>query len=289
MEYIKSPLNYVGGKFKLLPQIMPYLNEGGVSCFVDLFGGGFNVGLNVECEQIIYNDMLTPLTELWKHLYTNTYTDVINYITDTIQLYDLSKQDKDSFNQFRDMYNHSVTKNPLDLYILSCFSFNHLFRFNNKKEYNVSHGTNRSQFTSNMKHRLKECMCCLHSKNILFSDVDFYRFDFDSLPEDSLVYCDPPYLISTASYNDGNRGFKDWNIREERRLLEILTVLNENDTKFALSNVLTLNGKQNKWLSSWIKKNSFNVHQINSDYTNSSYNKRDHDKQQNKEVLVTNY
>lgn len=38
-ELIKSPLNYTGGKFKLLPQILPlFPNE--INTFVDLFGGG---------------------------------------------------------------------------------------------------------------------------------------------------------------------------------------------------------------------------------------------------------
>lgn len=37
--YIKSPLNYVGGKFKLLPEIIP-LFPTNINTFVDLFGGG---------------------------------------------------------------------------------------------------------------------------------------------------------------------------------------------------------------------------------------------------------
>lgn len=36
--YTKSPLNYVGGKYKLLPQIIP-LFPSSVNVFVDLFGG----------------------------------------------------------------------------------------------------------------------------------------------------------------------------------------------------------------------------------------------------------
>ena len=40
-EYIKSPLNYTGGKYKLLPQILPlFPNE--IDTFIDLFGGGYN-------------------------------------------------------------------------------------------------------------------------------------------------------------------------------------------------------------------------------------------------------
>ena len=35
-KYVKSPLNYTGGKYKLLPQIVPLFPEG-IDTFVDLF------------------------------------------------------------------------------------------------------------------------------------------------------------------------------------------------------------------------------------------------------------
>ena len=44
---IASPLNYTGGKFKLLTQILP-LFPNRINTFVDLFSGGCNVGLNVR-------------------------------------------------------------------------------------------------------------------------------------------------------------------------------------------------------------------------------------------------
>lgn len=49
---LKCPLNYVGGKTKLLPQILPLFPKH-IHTFVDLFGGGFNVGINVEADQHI--------------------------------------------------------------------------------------------------------------------------------------------------------------------------------------------------------------------------------------------
>ena len=39
-DLIKSPLNYTGGKFKLLPQILPLFPDN-IDTFVDLFAGGF--------------------------------------------------------------------------------------------------------------------------------------------------------------------------------------------------------------------------------------------------------
>jgi site-specific DNA-adenine methylase len=37
--FIKSPLNYIGGKYKILSQIISFFPED-INCFVDLFTGG---------------------------------------------------------------------------------------------------------------------------------------------------------------------------------------------------------------------------------------------------------
>ena len=52
---INSPLNYIGNKYKLLNQIMPYLNEKSDK-FVDIFAGSGLVGLNSDCKEVILND-----------------------------------------------------------------------------------------------------------------------------------------------------------------------------------------------------------------------------------------
>ena len=50
---IQSPLNYTGGKYKLLPQILPLFPKE-IDCFVDLFCGGCNVGINRNCNKKIW-------------------------------------------------------------------------------------------------------------------------------------------------------------------------------------------------------------------------------------------
>ena len=52
---IESPLNYTGGKYKLLPQILPYFPKN-IDRFVDIFCGGCNVGCNVKANSIVFND-----------------------------------------------------------------------------------------------------------------------------------------------------------------------------------------------------------------------------------------
>ena len=83
-KYVKSPLNYVGGKYKLLPQIIP-LMPNNIRHFVDLFGGGFNVGINVDCEITIYNDIESHVVELMEYL-SNKDIDFLQQIEDLIEL-----------------------------------------------------------------------------------------------------------------------------------------------------------------------------------------------------------
>ena len=54
-KYVKSPMNYTDGKYKLLPQILPFFPSG-INTFVDLFTGGGNIAVNVDANKIIAND-----------------------------------------------------------------------------------------------------------------------------------------------------------------------------------------------------------------------------------------
>ena len=229
-QYIKSPLNYVGGKYKILNQIIPKFPKE-INTFVDLFGGGFNVGINVNSKKVIYNDIIIPLCELMKFFSTTTADKLIEKLEKNILVNNLNKENTDSFLQLRNKFNHQLYENDedriLDFYTLILYSFNYQIRFNKDLKYNTPFGKNRSSYNSNTK---------------------FDKFNFSKLTCDDFVYCDPPYLITTGSYNDGNRGIKDWTENEEQKLLQILDELNERNIKFALSNVFEANGKKNQLL-----------------------------------------
>lgn len=286
--FIKCPFNYIGGKYKLIDQLFEYFPRN-ISTFIDLFGGGFNVGINIEAKKIIYNDQITPLVDLFKYLKNNPIEESISYIERTIEENKINKVDKESFLRFREKYNLSLIKNPLDFYILICFSFNYQIRFNNSGEYNCPHGTNRSCFSRTLKNRLITFVKRMQEENIVFTNKDFLDINFNNLDEGTFVYCDPPYLITKGSYNDGNRGFKNWTTTEEVQLLNMLDKLNELGIKFALSNVLEHEGKENIVLNEWLNKRDYNIIDINSSYKNSNYRKKNKENSESREVLIINY
>lgn len=280
-KYIKSPLNYIGGKYKLLPQIMPLLPKN-INTFVDLFCGGGNVGVNANCKKLIFNDMNTILMQMFKTFSSMNLDDLLSKIDKTIKTWNLSITNENAFIAFRNHYNE--TRNPIDLYVLSCFSFNYQFRFNNNHEYNNPFGRNRSHFSDIMKSNLIRFVQKVQSTSAEFVSHDFKDFSIDDLTKNDFVYCDPPYLITTGSYNDGNRGFKNWTEESDKALYTLLDRLNEKGIRFALSNVFTHKGKRNDILIEWSKK--YTVHHLIKDYSNSSYNT---ERSESDEVLVTNY
>jgi len=284
---IKSPLNYIGGKYKLLEQILPLFPKE-INRFVDLFAGGCNVGINVNADEIIFNDNLTYLIELFQTFHSKELEAVITHIENRILEFDLSLTNEEGYKKIREFYNEN--KNPLDLFVLIAYSFNHQIRFNNSHKFNNPFGKNRSSFNKTMKLNLERFIIQLKNKNIQFSNVSFEKYDYSFLSKNDFVYCDPPYLITTGSYNDGKRGFKGWSEKEEFDLLKILKQLNSKSVNFALSNVIEHKGKSNDILINWLNQNpSFSVNYLNKNYSNSNYQTKNRDKNGSVEVLITNY
>ena len=282
-KYIKSPMNYTGGKFKLLNDIIPLFPKE-INNFVDLFAGGLNVGLNVEANNIYANDQITYLVDLYKFFQESNEDELVSAIKDRIAKYDLSKTNADGYKALRNEYNKD--KSLLDLFVLTCYSFNHQIRFNNSHEFNSPFGKERSSYNNTIEANLKRFCSALRNKNVKLSSIDFRDYDLSFLEPGDLVYCDPPYLISTGSYNDGNRGFKDWTKVEDAALLKLLDDLNDRGVLFALSNVFVHKGMRNDGLIEWSKK--YNVNYLDKTYSNCSYHFSDRNTK-TVEVLVTNY
>ena len=276
MKYIKAPFNYVGGKYKILPQIIPKFPQS-IKCMADVFGGAFNVGINTNADYYVYNDMITPLVQLQQYIYSNNVEDILKYIHDRIDEYELSKTDKWSFNRFREDYNNEEWKHPLDLYILMSFSFNYSARWNNKMEYNSSHGTNRSTYSKTLEKRLIKYISNLQEKTVSFNNKDFTQIKYQKLTTDDFIYFDPPYLLSTANYNDGKRGFKNWTTLQEKQLYNILEHLTDKGIPWGLNNMITHKNKNNHYLSRFINdnKDNLNVYVMNNNFNNSNYNLKD--------------
>lgn len=287
MEYnkkqcVKSPLNYTGGKSKLLPQILPLFPDK-VGTFIDLFCGGCNVGANVNADKVIYNDYMSQIIELFKNWKDTNLEDTIQYIETQIEKFNLSKQNQEGFLELRKQYNEH--RDIRDLFVLVAYAFNHQIRFNSKGEYNMPFGKDRSEYNKNMKTNLINFITRIQEQDSTFLNKSFEELNVEEFTKDTFVYADPPYLITVASYNE-NGG---WNEQMEYKLLEYLDKCTENGIKFALSNVLEMNDKSNDILKKWIEEKGYNIYHLNYTYGNCNYHKLDKTVGLTDEVLVTNY
>lgn len=302
-NYISSPLNYIGGKARILDQILPHMPSD-IDIFVDLFCGGCNVGMNVSAEYTIYNDTSKPLISLLKALKRMNNETIINRINALIDEFGFSKTrdynfkfyggdankgvsayNREKFLLLRERFNSHPKKDNqyyILLYTLILFGFNNQLRFNDKGEFNLPVG--KRDFNTAIEAKLIKFLDALRMQRHEFQTKDFRKFNFANLTENSLVYCDPPYLITTATYNE-----KDgWTERDERDLLAILDELTERGIRFALSNVLQHEGKENSLLIEWIGHNNYRIHNLFMDYHYSNYQKKSK-KAESQEVLITNY
>lgn len=285
-QMISSPMNYIGGKYKLLPQILP-LFPNNINTFVDLFCGGCNVGINVSAKKILFNDNLSYLIDLYKQFDCLSQEEVFQHIENRIIQFNLSLTNKEGYLELRKFYNSE--KNPLDLFVLVAYSFNHQIRFNKAHEFNNPFGKDRSCFNSHMKNNLIDFLNALNNNSVSFTSCNFDEFDFSELTSSDFVYADPPYLITTGTYNDGKRGFTGWNEIQEKKLLSILDSLDERKICFALSNVIEHRGKENWILKNWINNNNYFVSYLSKNYSNSNYHIIDRNPNSTIEVLITNY
>ena len=305
---IQSPLNYTGGKFKLLPQILPLFPKN-INVFVDLFCGGCNVGINVDCNRVIYNDLNENLIYLYKTFKNLDKQAVMEWIYQIIEKYNLSlvsrygydyyscesstglgDYNRDKFLSLRADFNEKHAKGTIDyyyyvmLYVIIVYAFNNQIRFNSNGEFNLPVG--KRDFNKKMEQKLSDFIDRIQEQNCHFTCRDFRDFDISELSSNDFVYVDPPYLITCATYNEQG----GWGESEEKALLEFLDKLHNQGIKFALSNVLRSKGKENHILIEWIDKNidRYRVIPLNYSYSNSNYQTRDKTSK-SEEVLIVNY
>lgn len=271
-----SPLNYMGGKAEMMDFLKEYMPKK-INRFVDLFAGGFNVGINFDVNELIYNDYNFKVKELIQMFRDIDTYDLYKFILSTIKKYKLEKENKEAYIQARKDYNHKEPpkRDERLLYVLILYGFQQQIRFNSSMEYNNPIG--QSGFNDKILEKLVSFSRRLKEQNVTFMSEDFEKLD-SYISKDTFFYCDPPYLITLGSYNDGKRGFNGWDEEQEKRLLKFLDKIHKKKGKFMLSNVIEHKDKKNTILEKWLEENE--------DYKKIEYTGKSRGR---KEVIIINY
>jgi DNA adenine methylase len=295
---IRSPFFYVGDKYKLIPQILPFFPKK-IDLYIEPFLGGGSSFLNVEATNYMLNDIDKNIIILHKLLISHSKHPqlFINNLFRIIETYNLSlsyksneipKELRDKFpktyfaefnkNNFKKLKNDfNESRDPNLLYLLLIYGFNHMIRFNKEGFFNLPVGN--VDFNKNVYKSLNDYFNITSNRKIRIFNHDFETFLTKIIfPENTFIYLDPPYLISSSEYN------KFWKEDDEIRLYEMLNKLNERGIKFGITNLISHYGKENTHFLNFSKK--FYFKEIKSNYISFNNN---HIKTNSIELFVYNY
>lgn len=295
----RSPLFYVGDKYKLITEIKTHFPQH-IGRLIEPFVGGGSVFMNVDANEFLLNDIDSFVIAIHKMLcsYVDREEEFFKEFFDIVKKYNLSlsynentvpkelkesfpktyfaKYNKEAYSQLRDDFNKGGKQDIMQLYALLIYGFNRMLRFNKKGDFNLPVGN--VDFNQNTYNAIVDYFTLLKDKNVVWYNEDFRVFlNNIDYREDDLVYLDTPYLITFSEYN------KLWNDETERELLNLIDDLNNRDIKFAISNVTHYKGKVNNLFLEWSKH--YNSFPIKSNYI--SFN--DNTVKNFNEVLVTNF
>lgn len=253
----ESPLNYIGSKNRIIDQIQK-LYPDDFSVFVDAFAGGFNVGINSREKAVIYNDLNFLVRDLIESFYSYDTYDFLLYCRRIIKKFNLEPKNGESYNKVREYYN-SLPKDKRDprlLFTVIMYGFNQQIRFNSNYDFNNPVGMR--WFNDKVLEKFISFSRVIKEKKIYFDSQDYTTL-IGFLDDETFVYFDPPYRLTTGAYNDGKRGFKGWGIEEETRLLNFADQLNAKGIKFMISYVVSHKGNVNKNFQGWVSENGYNL------------------------------
>ena len=275
----ESPLNYIGSKAKVVPDIEKY-TPNGIENYIDAFGGGFNVGINVSADKVRYNDVNYFVKDIIESLREYDTFSYIQYMRQIIKKYGLEKGNSESYLAARNAYNSYPIeeRDPRFLLTIILYGFQQQIRFNGNHDFNNPVGVR--WFNDKVLEKLIS-----FSRRIKEIDCDFSCETYSSfeitMDNNTFIYLDPPYMLTTGTYNDGKRGFKGWSEEQENELFEFCNRINKNGVRFMLSYVAEHKGKTNLNLLSWVEDNRYNMINLGN-VIGISGSRR-------KEVLIVNY
>lgn len=185
MRVEKSFLKWVGGKGRLIPQLLPHLTAG--KRLIEPFVGAGNVFINTYCESYILADSNHDLINVYSWL----KNDLATVVNETEKLF----ESEIDFYDLRDQFNHTKNRcNPEQaarFIWLNRHCFNGVCRYNKKGKFNVPKGKHKTIYFPKQE-------LINFSNRLVRSDVSLIACDFTSTISTAktgdIIYCDPPYL-----------------------------------------------------------------------------------------------
>ena len=181
----RSFLKWMGGKGRVIPQLLQYLPKG--ERLIEPFIGGGNVFINTATEKYIIADSNHDLINVYRWL----KDDLATLYNTTQALFDSENDFYDIRNQFNQPKHRYTVKLAAQFIWLNRHCFNGICRYNKSGKFNVPQGKHKNIYFPGEE-------LINFSNKLLDTDVEIYACGFASaiqLADDGdVIYCDPPYL-----------------------------------------------------------------------------------------------
>jgi site-specific DNA-adenine methylase len=265
LEYIKSPVNWVGNKFKYIDIINELIIGKKYNNVYELFLGSGNLLLNLECESKNYFGI--DKTKLIPNLYNKLgeYDYTLNDVEEVLNRFNRFSN-KDDYYIFRDYWNSKYLNNEFDkkfiveTILLLKMCSNSMVRFNPKEGYfNQGFrglGNKKEFFTDTMKNLVVDGLNLLKNrlleKNYKFINANF--IDFEDKHNNSLLLLDPPYILRQDMYDT------DFTKEIDNKLLNLIS---NTPNDFIYFNYLIRDGQIHTELKGLVDNKGFKIIDIN--------------------------
>lgn len=283
-NYIETPFNFTGSKFKLLDQILPELDYT-KPYFVDLFTGGGSIYTNIvdKYEKVLVNDIIKDLIGIHKGLVESD-----DIIINTKELCKTLKDSQEDYVKLRDSYN--AEKNPEKLWALMLSCTSNMMRFSQKFNFNQTWG--KRSFNASTENKVENYTNHIraYKDKIKFVSKPFYEIPISS--DKIMFYADPPYgyIKNTNGKIDNKQiseaGYNCYYLQsDDIKLYDYLKKIDDMGSSFMISGVLHHGGKTT-WILDKLIQDGFKYKELNCNYE--KINKTGQSKETT-EVIIKNY
>lgn len=232
---MKPFLKWAGGKYKIIDRIIKELPKGDL--LIEPFVGSGAVFLNTDYDEYHVADLNGDLIDLYQQIQSGG----IEFISYASELFSKENNSERAYYDYRDEFNHcsDIARRSAIFIYLNRHCFNGLCRYNSKGGFNVPFGR-----YVNPTFPQKEIFDFYQkSKRAIFYQSDF-RETMKKAVENSVVYCDPPYVPLTVTSNFSSYTSEGFCMKDQEDLAQyaknlmlngISVIISNHDTQFTRS------------------------------------------------------
>lgn len=231
---IKSPVKWVGSKSRLLPQLLPHLPKG--KRLVEPFAGSCSVMLNTEYDEYLIGDVNPDLVNLFRVMAYQP-TELIRELEFLFASSSVGDDGEKAamFYVVRERFNQSASLSHIEKAAAFLYLNRHCYggvcRYNQRGHFNTPYGYYKKAYLPEAEIRA----FARRAPRVKFVCASFEE-TLNLLREGDVIYCDPPYIPSSASSSFTNYHTGGFTHDDQERLAQRLFALSQNGFPVIASN-----------------------------------------------------